>query len=785
MERIDIIQIIGREFLVSNIENGEFSYPQAFKEYGIPFEGIEKSGSVNQFLDMRFTNGKITILVETKQDFRKGLKKAIDQLTSYVQYEKALTGNKIIAILANTNNDDIMVWRGAISDSNHLSEEYKLKSFREYADYYTTKTNDKEKIMRNTYALNELLNLHGIQERLRSQFVGTCLLTLKNSKARLLGEGMSTSMIRGEMKNILNALLDGDQNKKDKLELLSRNILDSQDIRDLPDASFQKILREIHDNILPFINDRSTAGQDLLNLFFVTFNKYVGKADKNQAFTPDHIADFMARVVEVNRYSKVLDPCCGSGSFLVRAMMQAMDDCSTETEQNLVKKCNIYGIEFDENVYGLATTNMLIHSDGNSNIRRGSCFDFAKDILGDSSIVHPGWNIDIVLMNPPYNGTRKTMPESYTKTWGDSTKQDPSKGMYFVKWVADTVRKGKLAVLLPMACAIGTTGEISRLKKELLREHTLDAVFSLPSEIFYPGASAMACCMIFSLGKRHDSSKPTFFGYYKEDGFTKKKNLGRVERVYQDGTGVWGEIENRWLDLYRSRGSIDGKSALHCVTGDDEWLAEAYMKTDYSKLSDDDFVLTRNAYLAYLIMNGRFSEFESFRGASRTVRMNLDISSWKEFRLGNLLDVQSGKGITKEEIEDHPGSFQAIQSGEENMGILGTIDREYCIQKEYTMTDEMCLTVARSGTSGYVSYHPDGCVVGDSAKMLVLKNNNAKNAYVYLFLRTILEANRYKYSYGRKVTNTGYRDTILKLPVIADGSPDWEYMEQYIKTLPF
>ena len=170
-----------------------------------------------------------------------------------MQYEKALTGNKIIAILANTKDDGIMVWRGAISDSNYLSEEYKLKSFREYADYYTTKTNDKEKIMRNTYALNELLNLHGIQERLRSQFVGTCLLTLKNSKAKLLSEGMTTSMIRGEMKSILNALLDGDQNKKDKLELLSRNILDSQDIRDLPDKSFQRILREIY-NISPYLN---------------------------------------------------------------------------------------------------------------------------------------------------------------------------------------------------------------------------------------------------------------------------------------------------------------------------------------------------------------------------------------------------------------------------------------------------------------------------------------------------------------------------------------------------
>ena len=63
-------------------------------------------------------------------------------------------------------------------------------------------------------------------------------------------------------------------------------------------------------------------------------------------------------------------------------MTQALDDCATADEQEKVKKNQIFGIEFDENVYGLATTNMLIHSDGNSNIRQGSCFtmtDWVKE----------------------------------------------------------------------------------------------------------------------------------------------------------------------------------------------------------------------------------------------------------------------------------------------------------------------------------------------------------------------------------------------------------------------
>lgn len=593
MIRADIIKTIGRKYLVSNIENGEFSYPKSIKELGIEYAIEKTEGQTPQYLDLRFTNDRVSVLIETKHDFMKDLEGAKQQLAAYVRYEKEITDNKIIAILANTSNDSIKVWRGTISDEDFLEDEYKLKTFEEYAEYYTNKTNDKEKVMRNTYELNEILHGFGIRERLRSQFVGTCLLTLKNSKADLTAKNTTTDMIRGEMQRVLGNLLENDVNKASKIALLYNNVLSSQDIRTLEDNNFRKILIYIKENILPFINDKSTTGQDLLNLFFVTFNKYVGKEDKNQAFTPDHITDFMADVVEVNRHSRVLDPCCGSGSFLVRAMTHALSDCATEEEQSFVKKNNIYGIELDENIYGLATTNMLIHGDGNSNIQQGSCFDIESEI--------EKWNINTVLMNPPYNATRSSMPKEYTDTWSVKAKQDPSKGLYFVKRIIDVVKTGKMAVLLPMAAAIGSSGETKRIKNEILRENTLEAVFSLPDEIFYPGASAVACCMVFTLGKRHDVKKPTFFGYYKDDGFRKKKNLGRIEKVSPDGIGAWAFIKEDWLDLYFNRKEVPGKSALACVTGNDEWLAEAYMETDYTSLSENDFHKMIRNYYAYLI----------------------------------------------------------------------------------------------------------------------------------------------------------------------------------------
>lgn len=600
MIRADIISVVGREYLTSNIENDEYSYPKAFSVASLPFVPIANAnGRKFEKLDIRFVKDGITVLVETKQNFTKADE---EQLSAYVEYEKALTGNKTIAILANTTNDNVKVWRGVVSDGDFMQKETALRTMDEYVDFYTSKINDKEKVMQNTYKLNEMLHRHSIPEKLRSQFVGTCLLALKNG-LDYSTPSLTAAQIRTRIKEVLEDLLNSDINKAEKLALLNRNVLGDQYVRQLSIAAFREILTFIEVNILPFINDKSTSGQDLLNLFFVTFNKYVGKSDKNQAFTPDHITDFMSKITGINKRSVVLDPCCGSGSFLVRAMTQALDDCATAAEQDKVKKHQIFGIEFDENVYGLATTNMLIHSDGNSNIRQGSCFALADWIKEAKP--------NVILMNPPYNGQRIHLPQSYVSTWPKDKKEDPSKGLYFVKFIADTLNsinhQAKLAVLLPVACAIGTSGEISRLKKEILEENTLDAVFTLPNEIFYPGASASACCMIFKIGTKHnDVSNPdTFFGYYKEDGFKKKKNLGRVEQIETStGKSKWVDIECTWIELYRNRTAVDGLSATHQVAGEDEWLCEAYMKTDYTKLSEQDFQQTVNDYLAYLVKEG-------------------------------------------------------------------------------------------------------------------------------------------------------------------------------------
>lgn len=205
---------------------------------------------------------------------------------------------------------------------------------------------------------------------------------------------------------------------------------------------------------------------------------------------------------------------------------------------------------------------------------------------------------------------KKQCNPEYVKTWSSKKKEDPSKGFHYVEWVARHVSHNcKMAVLLPMQAAIGNSREVKDFKEKMLEDYTLDAVFSLPNEIFYPGASAVACCMIFDLSQRHErANRETFFGYYKDDGFAKRKGVGRVEQTDAEGNSLWEPIKQKWLDLYRNRKEVPGLSVMKKVTYNDEWLAEAYMQADYSTLSNNDFKTTINNYLSYLVGEGKYNE---------------------------------------------------------------------------------------------------------------------------------------------------------------------------------
>lgn len=108
--------------------------------------------------------------------------------------------------------------------------------------------------------------------------------------------------------------------------------------------------------------------------------------------------------------------------------------------------------------------------------------------------------------------------------------------------------------------------------------------------------------MLFELGIPHNNEKPTFFGYYKDDGFVKKKNKGRVEKIN------WESTKKKWLEAFFNLKSIPDFSVIQKVNANDEWLAEAYMETDYSFLTENDFIQTIRDFIAFKVKNGEIHD---------------------------------------------------------------------------------------------------------------------------------------------------------------------------------
>lgn len=282
-------------------------------------------------------------------------------------------------------------------------------------------------------------------------------------------------------------------------------------------------------------------------------------------------------------------------------------------------------------------------------------------------------------------------------------------------------------------------------------------------------------------------------------GFKKKKNLGRVEQIdILTEKSKWVEIETKWIDTYRRSDVIDGFSAVHKVTGDDEWLCEAYMKTDYSKLTAKDFQKTINNYLAYLVKEGfaceglldwdfieqyirhlainSLSSINKIDGSS----FSLETEDWKDFRVGDLFaKIYKAEAHVKADCECfdsvQKGSIRFISRTEENNGCDC-----YVVNSGLTGIEEGQAIVI-GDTTATCSYQTVPFVCGDH---IVICRADWINTYTALFIVTLIKREQYKYSYGRAFKMQLISETKIKLPA-KGGKPDWEYMENYIKSLPY
>ena len=417
---------------------------------------------------------------------------------------------KVVGILY--NGYDVAVFKNLEEESviNGLqNKEY-------YLSLFDVNTIDKQKIYNLTKKINDCLHFEfGIKNLYHRMIFTACALVAERYDANLSKiKDMGYSTFHTAIHSTLAKSLENARKQNQKLDLL----LEVYSEIKMNSCENQEAINNFIDWVVEIsesINSDYWNGEDVMAIFFNEFNRYKGKSESGQVFTPDHITSFMYRLINVNKQDYVLDAACGSGAFLVKSMCNMIREAGgvKTAKAAEIKNSRLFGIEFDRQIYALACANMLIHKDGKTNLEQ----------MDSRTQTACAWiqskPITKVLMNPPFENKYGCIP--------------------IVKNVLDSVRMNTLCAFILPDKKLEKVGK--KIVLDILKKHTLKKIIKLPEKTFLEGITTSI--FIFEAGVPQNDQE-IFACYIKEDGLETVKNQGR-----QDIKNRWETIENNWINI--------------------------------------------------------------------------------------------------------------------------------------------------------------------------------------------------------------------------------------------
>ena len=461
---------------------------------------------------------EVAVVLETKAT-RVSLGQAqVDELLKNVRIVQTQY-KKVVGILY--NGEDVRVFKG----EEEIKKPTKLQSVGYYLSLYTVDSIDKEHIYELTAKINNCLHFEfGIKNLYHRMIFTACALVAERYGVGLqnlkdLGYGPFHTAICDK----LSKSLEDSKKQNTKIDIL---VEEYSDIK-MNTTDNQKAINDFIDwvtDISECVNSNEWRGEDVMGIFFNEFNRYKKKSEAGQVFTPEHITDFMYKILDVHKEDYVLDATCGSGGFLVKSMANMIREAGgmQTDEAAKIKESHLYGIEFDRELYALACANMLIHKDGKTNLEQ---MDARTETAGK-------WikskSITKVLMNPPYESKYGCMT--------------------IVENVLDNVPiRTQCAFILPDK----KLEKASKTQmKRILKNHRLLKVIKLPEDLFF-GIGVTTSIFVFVAGVGQNN-KDFFACYMESDGLATVKNKGRHD-VY----GKWADIETHWVDIVEKQSGDD------------------------------------------------------------------------------------------------------------------------------------------------------------------------------------------------------------------------------------
>ncbi|WP_430489150.1 type I restriction-modification system subunit M [Rossellomorea marisflavi] len=248
------------------------------------------------------------------------------------------------------------------------------------------------------------------------------------------------------------------------------------------------------------------------DLYEYLLSKLATAGTNGQFRTPRHIIDMIVKLMKPTPEDIIVDPAAGSAGFLVSAGEYLKENHNDMfLVQSLREHFNqkmFHGFEMDGTMLRIGAMNMMLHGVDNPNIAyRDSLSELNKD----------NEQYTLVLANPPFKGSLDY--DSVSDDLLKITKTKKTELLFLALFIRLLKKGGRAAVIVPDGVLFGSSNAHKSIRKEIVDNHKLEAIISMPSGVFKPYAGVSTAIMIFTKTGAGGTDNVWFYNM-RADGFS-------------------------------------------------------------------------------------------------------------------------------------------------------------------------------------------------------------------------------------------------------------------------
>lgn len=348
-----------------------------------------------------------------------------------------------------------------------------------------------------------------------------------------------------------------------------------------------KIVDGINNLELNKDKDKDTKG----DLYEYLLSKVATAGTNGQFRTPRHIIDMIVNLMKPTPEDVIVDPAAGSAGFLVSSQeylrKNHADLFLVQGLKNHFNNDMFYGFDMDRTMLRIGAMNMMLHGVDNPNIEY-------KDSLSEVNTDKDKFTL--VLANPPFKGSLDY--EAVSADLLKITKTKKTELLFLALFLRTLKVGGRCASIVPDGVLFGSTGGHKSIRKEIVDNHKLEGIISMPSGVFKPYAGVSTAIMIFTKTNTGGTDKVWFYDM-KADGYSLDDKRNEIE------ANDIGDIIERFNNLDKE---VDRKRTEQSFFVDVEEIRENGYDLSINKYKE--VVYEEVVYDAPSVIIGRVKELE-------------------------------------------------------------------------------------------------------------------------------------------------------------------------------